>query len=270
MTKKSQTNSQPIVIGMIPARLASTRFPGKILHPIAGKSLIQHTFENAQRCNLLKSLIIATEDKRVFDHVTSFGARAIMTSVDCLTGTDRIVEALRNNNEWNDADIIVNIQGDEPCLDPEVIQKVVEALVNDPEAVMSTAATKLECAEEALSSSIVKCAIDQNGNALYFSRALIGAGKSGKWHPKMPIFRHMGLYAFRRDFLLKYGDLPVTPLQLAEDLEQLKVLEHGFRIKVALVDHFSIGVDIPDDIQKVELWLCKQNTSSSPVASALL
>jgi len=267
MTNKSQLILPPKIIGIIPARYASSRFPGKILAPIMGKTLIQRTFESTRLCKFLDHIIIATDDQRIFDHATEFGADVVMTSIGCPTGTDRIIEVLQREKRLDDAAIIINIQGDEPCISPSVIQRVGEMLLQDPEAAMSTAAVKLESAEEFYSTSIVKCALDQHNNALYFTRAAIAAGHSGKWHPTLPVYRHMGIYGYRKEFLLHYGDLPQTPLQKAEDLEQLKVLEHGFRIKVAIVEHFSIGVDVPDDIKKVEQWLCKQNTSSSPVAS---
>lgn len=270
MRAKSEFKSKSKVIGIIPARYSSSRFPGKILASIAGESLIQRTYFNAKRCSLLETIVIATDDRRIYDHVTSFGGRAVMTSVTCPTGTDRLVEAFRNHAELHDAEIIVNIQGDEPCLDPYVIERIVGLLEADPQAVMSTAAVPLTCEEEACSSAIVKCVIDCHNNALYFSRALIPSGHNLKWQHGHPYYRHMGIYAYKRDFLLQYGEIPQTPLQRAEDLEQLKVLESGFKIKVAVVDHFSIGVDLPEDIQKVEKWLCnnKQSTSLSQVESA--
>lgn len=270
MTKKSQSNSQPKIIGIIPARYASSRFPGKILAPIMGKTLIQRTYEAVCACDFLDKIIIATDDARIFSHVNDFGAYAVMTSPGCPTGTDRIIEAINRDQELKTDSIIINIQGDEPCISPDVIQKVGEILIEDPEAVMSTAAVKLESQEEFESRSVVKCALDLEGNALYFSRSAIGGGHRGVWDPDLPVFRHMGIYGYRRGFLLHYGTLPQTPLQKAEDLEQLKVIEHGFRIKVALVEHFSIGVDIPDDIKKVEQWLCKQNISSSQAESVPL
>lgn len=262
MKNKSQPNCHSKILGVIPARYASFRFPGKILAPITGKSLIQHTYENASRCSLLNRIVIATDDVRIYDHVAGFGAEVVMTSISCPTGTDRIIEAIQKNPDLNDADIVVNIQGDEPCIDPEVIRKVAELLINDPQAVMSTAAVKFEPEEDIHAPSLVKCVFDCNFNALYFSRAPIATGHKGIWTPKSPVYRHMGIYCYRKDFLLRYAELPQTDLQKAEDLEQLKVLEHGYRIKVAVVDNFSIGVDLPEDIQKVEQWLCKQNTSS--------
>lgn len=261
MTKKSQLQGASFILGMIPARYASSRFPGKILASIAGKSLLQRTYENARRCASLDQIVIATDDDRIYNHAVSFGAKAVMTSVTCPTGTDRLVEGLQKLKDFDHAQIIINIQGDEPCVDPKVIQDVGNALKDDSEAVMSTAAVKIHSEEEFLNPSIVKCVVDRNGNALYFSRAPLTGGLSGKWRADLPVYRHMGIYAFRRDFLMRYGKIPMTPLQAAEDLEQLKVLEMGYKIKVAIAEEFSIGVDHPEDIKKVEKWLCKQNMS---------
>lgn len=255
MTKKSQSKSRPNVVGVIPARFASYRFPGKMLTPILGKTLIQRTYECVKSCSFLDAIIVATDDSRIYDHVKELGAHAVMTSPECPTGTDRIIEAIKREKDLQDASIIINIQGDEPCISPSVIQQVGEILIKDSAAVMSTAAVKLESQLELESTSVVKCAIDLQQNALYFSRAPIGSGHHAIWRPNFPLYRHMGIYGYRKEFLLQYGELPQTPLQKAEDLEQLKVLEHGFRIKVAIVDHFSIGVDVPDDIKKVEQWL---------------
>lgn len=255
------------VLGVIPARYASSRFPAKMLAPINGKTLIQHTYENFKHCSFLDNLVIATDDQRIYDHATHFGAQVFMTCPTCPTGTDRLADVLKKNPRLQENDIVICIQGDEPCVDPNVLQQITDALINDPEAVMATAVTPLHTIEEASNPSTVKCVIDKNHNALYFSRALIPAGHTGKYRPEITYYRHIGIYAYRRDFLLLYGELPRTPLQMAEDLEQLKILEHGFRIKTAVVDYFSIDVNNPDDIQKVEQWLCKQNTSSSQVAS---
>lgn len=260
--KKKDSHGRFKIVGMIPARYASNRFPGKMLASIAGKSLIQRTYENCKKCSILDHIVIATDDLRIFNHIKDFGGTPIMTSPECVNGTERLVEAVKNNPEFNQVDIIINIQGDEPCLDPNTIQKVAQLLVDDTEAVMSTAATKLESAEDALSPSIVKCVLDGQQNALYFSRSLLASGHAQKWNRSLPVYRHIGIYGYRRDFLLRYAELPPTPLQLAEDLEQLKVLEHGFRIKIGIVDSCGIGVDRPEDILKVEQWLCKQNISS--------
>lgn len=254
-------NKSRKIIAIVPARYASTRFPGKPLVPILGKTLIQRTYENAQRCPLLDDLVVATDDQRIFDHVLDFGGKVVMTSSECATGTDRLAEVIRHNPQFDQADIIVNIQGDEPCLDPVITTKMIEALLGDAAAVMSTAVVPLRSEEEAIQSSINKCVIDLNGYALYFSRALIPAGRTLCFIPSNTYYRHVGIYAYRRSFLLKYAELPPTPLQLAEDLEQLKVLEHGYKIKTVIVDSISIGVDVPEDIKKVEQLLCKPNTS---------
>lgn len=260
-------SQKPHIIGIIPARYASGRFPAKMLAPIAGKSLIQRTYENALNFKILDQLAIATDHQEIYDHVKSFGAPVVMTSVECLTGSDRIAEALREYRQFDEAEIILGIQGDEPCVDPHVIESIAGLLVNDPEAAMATAITRLS-EEDAYSASVVKCVVDQHQNALYFSRALIPAGHTQKFNSSVTYYRHIGIYGYRRNFLLRYGELPPTPLQLAENLEQLKVLEHGFRIKAAIVDDFSIGVDRPEDVQKVEQWLCTQNTFSSQAAFA--
>ncbi len=248
------------IIGIIPARYGSTRFPGKPLFPILGKTLLQRTYENAKRAASLSEVIVATDDQRIFDHVKSFNGQVVMTSPDCPTGTDRLAEVLRLHPEWMQAAVIVNIQGDEPCLEPQAINLAADALLNDSNGHMSTVVTPLLSEEDAFNPSIVKCVMDQKGNALYFSRTLIPSNKRQCFEPQTSYFRHLGLYAYRPAFVLEYQQLSPTPLQLEEDLEQLKVLEHGYRIKVAVVDHVSIGVDTPEDIHKIEQWLCKQNT----------
>lgn len=250
------------VIGIIPARFASVRFPGKPLVEILGKSLIQHVYENALRCKILDQVVIATDDERIFKHARGFGAWVVMTSPDCPTGTDRLAEVLMRQPELNAAQVIVNIQGDEPTLDPHVIRDVAEVLLKDPRADVSTALIPIESEEEALNPSVVKCVIDDQGYALYFSRGLIPAGKALRFNPATTYYRHLGLYGYRRDFLLHYADLSPSPLQLAEDLEQLRVLEHGYKIKTTIVHTESMDVNTPEDLKKLERLLCKQNTSS--------
>ncbi len=250
------------VLGIIPARFASTRLPGKLLIPILGKTLLQRTFENASQASILDKLLIATDDQRISDHVKEFGGHAVMTSLSCPTGTDRLAEVLHQYPEWLNAEAVVNIQGDEPCVDPRAIEEAVRLLLQDPQASMATIATPLRNEEEAYSSSIVKCVLDQQKNALYFSRAFIPSNKKHAFNPQGPYYRHIGLYVYRPTFLLRYQSLSPTPLQLEEDLEQLKVLEHGYRIKVAITDQASIGVDTPEDLNKIEQWICKQNIFS--------
>lgn len=251
----------PKIIGVIPARYGGIRFPGKPLSLILGKTLIQRTYESARKCSLLEALIVATDDRRIYDHVRSFGGEVSMTSTECPTGTDRIVEAIKQNGRYSSASVILNIQGDEPCIESHVISAVANELIRDPEAVMSTAVVKLESASEASNPSVVKCVINQRREALYFSRTLIPSGKTAAFRNDVTYYGHLGIYGYRRDFLFRYAELPVTPLQSAEDLEQLKVLELGYSIKVAIVNSCNLGVDVPEDIKKVERFLCKQNLS---------
>lgn len=193
-----------------------------------------------------------------------------MTSEDCPTGTDRLIEVLRNYPEHHPS-IVVNVQGDVPSIEPEVIQQVIDILVNDRSAVMSTAAMKIHTEEEAINPSVVKCVLDKHNNALYFSRGLIPHGHSGAYAKTNTYYHHIGIYAYHSDFLLQhYGQLPISPLQQAEDLEQLKVLEHGFKIKVAIVKSESFGVDTKQDIHKMEQLICKLNTYLSQAESAPL
>lgn len=241
-------------LAVIPARYASTRFPGKLLELIGNKTLIQHTYENAKRCHAIDEIVVATDDINILRHVESFGGRAVMTAVSCLNGTERASEAYSNYYLSHDfsVDIIINLQGDEPCVEPEIIEAIINLLKKDPAALMSTAVAPISSQEEALSSSVVKCVVNSHGEALYFSRGLIPASKSNKYNPEITYYKHIGIYAFRPDFLLKYVALPNTPLQMVEDLEQLKVIEHGYQIKAAIVEHGCIGVDTPEDIKIVE------------------
>ncbi len=250
------------IIAIIPARYASTRFPGKPLVQINGKTLIQRTYENALRCAALDKIYIATDDERIFQHALSFNAPVIMTSLECANGTERINEALSKIDE--DSDIIVNLQGDEPCTHPDTIEKIITGLQNDEEAVMSTAVSRIT--ENITEPSIVKCVMDHTGRALYFSRSPIPYYRNVD---SGPCYRHHGIYAFRHDFLPIYSSLPSTPLQMAEDLEQLKILEHGYKIQAVLVEDSSIGVDTPQDINKIERLLCSRSIYLSPEESSL-
>lgn len=265
------------VLGVIPARFASTRFPGKPLQKILEKTLIQHTYENALRSTSLHELVVATDDERIYRHVLDFGGKVVMTSVDCATGTDRIAEVI--NNDFLDYGVIVNIQGDEPCLDPRVIDKLVSSLII-ADAPITTPIVELTHIEDILSPSVVKCVFDINGKALYFSRAPIPYPKALAHYTRFlgdqaqlatvlsahQYYRHLGVYCFKREFLLQYAAMKKTPLQTSEDLEQLKILEHGHAIQVVIVEDQGMGVDRPEDIQKIEeIILCNQNIYSSPV-----
>lgn len=257
-------------LGIIPARFASTRFPGKLLVPIQGKTLLQRTYENARLIHRLDKLLIATDDIRIFNHVTQFGGEAVMTSVNCLNGTERIAEVLGKHPEFLEAKAVVNIQGDEPCFCPNAVDEAIQLLMQDQSASMATLITPLTCEEEARNPSFVKCVKNLQNDAIYFSRSIIPFSRQFQFNPQGTYYLHIGLYVYRPSFLLEFQKLPSTPLQLEEDLEQLKVLEHGFRIKVAMTNQESIGVNTPEDLHKLEQWLCKQNTYLSQGASAPL
>src|SRR6185295_14218930 len=209
------------VIGIIPARFQSSRFPAKMLHPLLGTSLLQRTYECSKKSKTLDQLVIATDDMRIFEHAKSFGADVVMTSIDCLNGTERLVDAITRHPELADGDIYVNIQGDRPCLPAQTIDALVDALRKNPTDLLSTPLSEINDPEELLNPSSVKCVVDKNGYALYFSRAPISYSKTGRG----TFYKHVGLYAFRKDFLFEYTRLENTPLMLQEDLEQLKVLE---------------------------------------------
>lgn len=249
------------IIAIIPARFAATRFPGKMLAPIMGKSLIERTYESVKACRLLDDVFIATDDEALYDHIKSFGAKPIMTSVSCPTGTDRLIEAIQKHPQETQSEYILNVQGDEPCISVKTIEACLRALIDNPSEVMSTAAVKISDPHDIINPSTVKCVMDQQGHALYFSRSPIPGMKPKGTNPPF-YYKHLGIYAFQRDFLFEYGRLPQTPLQLVEDLEQLRVLEAGYKIKVACVDQTSPTVDNPEDIQKVTEWLCSQNLYS--------
>lgn len=263
--------NQPIsegVLGIIPARFASQRFPGKPLALLAGKSLLQRTYENALHSKCFDRLVIATDDDVIYNHARDFGAEVYMTPVECPTGTDRIATLLKTHSHLCDYDLITNVQGDEPCVSAHSFSAVISALKNDPEAVVSTLVTEITDPEAIKSRSIVKCVRGINGKALYFSRSPIPGGKSDAF-TQGTYFRHIGVYAFRKDFLLMYDKLEPTPLQLAEDLEQLRILEHGYTIATACVEEEAIGVDTPEDLLNLEIKLCTVNISLLPAASVL-
>lgn len=258
------------VIGIIPARFGSTRLPGKPLLPIRGKTLLQRTFENASCAIGLSELWVATDDTRIAAHVSQFGGRVVMTSPHCLSGTDRLAEVLSLHPELEQYDAIVNIQGDEPCVNPHDITAAVDALYQDVEVQMTTLVTPLRTQAEIENPSYVKCVVTLNRRALYFSRAPIPGNKQGKANPAGGYYRHLGLYVYRPLFLRHYVSLPATPLQLEEDLEQLKVLEHGYQIGIVVTEQAGVSVDTAEDLHQLEKWLCIQNTSLSPAVSAPL
>lgn len=249
--------SDPRVIGIIPARYESSRLPGKLLADICGKTMIQRTYEGAAKASLLSDLLVAADDQRIIDVVRSFGGKAVITSASHRSGTERCAEVARNT----DCDVIVNIQGDEPLIKPEIVDEAAKLLIEDPIPEMATLASKTDVEEELFDRSVVKVVFDVKGYALYFSRALIPHSKTGALKQGISYHRHIGIYAYRKDFLLRYVDLPPSDLEVAEGLEQLRALDNGYRIKVGVVRHHSLNVDTAEHLEKVRkiVW---QNSSS--------
>jgi len=239
---------------VIPARLNSSRFPGKLLSKAQGKTVLQRTFERASQCSLLDALYVATDHEEIASHIRTLGGQVIWTSSAPKDGTERICEAIQNHSELKKASYIVNLQGDHPCTEPSTIESIVKALQKDPIACMSTAATPIRTTEEFSSPHIVKCVFDKEGNALYFSRSPIPYGNQEM------AYAHIGIYCYRTSFFNTLLKQESTPLQKAENLEQLKVLEWGQRIKVVIVNEKTLSVDTPQDLVKLEEYLCKQNT----------
>ena len=233
------------ILGVIPARFASTRFPGKVLAHIAGKTMLQHVYQRASLSTYLTSMLIATDDERVYCAARSFGARVRMTRSDHLSGTDRVAEVA----SAEDAEIIVNIQGDEPLIDPAAIDAAILPMVHEPELVMGTLKKRIEDPREITDPNVVKVVTDRAGDAIYFSRCAIPFEREKS--DNTPYFKHIGLYVYQRDFLLAYSALPVGPLETAERLEQLRALENGFRIRVVETEYESLGVDTPEDLERV-------------------
>ena len=233
------------ILGVIPARFASTRFPGKVLSLIAGQTMLQHVYQRASLSTYLTSVIIATDDDAVFEAARAFGARVRMTRADHLSGTDRVAEVASAEN----ADLVVNIQGDEPLIDPAAIDAAILPLAHEPELVMGTLKKRIENPREITDPNVVKVVTDQAGDAIYFSRCPIPFEREKKGDA--PYFKHIGLYVYQREFLLSYSSLPVGPLETAERLEQLRALENGYRIRVVETKYESLGVDTPEDLERV-------------------
>jgi 3-deoxy-manno-octulosonate cytidylyltransferase (CMP-KDO synthetase) len=244
------------VIGIIPARYSSVRFDGKILADILGKPMIQHVWERAKQSLLLDDLIIACDNERVAATVKEFGAKAVLTSKGHTCGTDRICEVINPL----DVKIVVNIQADEPLIQPMMIDAVAQALIDDKKVSMATMMKKIEETRELEDPNVVKVVVDKNNFALYFSRAAIPCLAPNS-DVKSPVFyKHIGLYSYTKDFLFIYKNLPVSRLENIERLEQLRVLEEGFRIKVIETKYDTIGVDTPQDLERLKDYLRKEVT----------
>ena len=243
------------IVGILPARWDSSRFPGKPLHPLLGKPLLHHTWERCRDCKLLDELLVATDDERIRAAAESFGARVVMTSPDHPTGTDRIAEAVAAEP---DATHIVNIQGDEPLIEPALIDELAETIASDPLLDMATAANPLDPDDPSLGDpNVVKVVVSLDSRALYFSRSAIPFFRNPV--PELPVLRHKGIYAYRRDFLEHFVSWPPSPLEQAESLEQLRALENGASIHVVETEDTSIGLDAPDQIPAIEALLSSAN-----------
>lgn len=247
-------------VGVIPARYGSSRLPGKMLADLQGRPLLFHVFRRASRAHRLKQVLIATDDVRIADAAREFGAEVVMTRTDHRSGTDRIAEAVRNLS----ADVVVNIQGDEPLIDAHAIDQAVDLLDRNPDAEMSTLQSPILDPAELWNPNVVKVVTDQNGYALYFSRGPVPYPRV-KDMPRadlkevlvkkpelLKVFhRHLGLYAYRRDFLMEITRRPPSPLELLEDLEQMRALEFGAKIKIGLSHAVMTGIDTPEDLERI-------------------
>ncbi len=238
-------------IGIIPARFASTRFPGKPLVNIQGKTMIQRVFEQASKAKILSKVLVATDNSQIFNHVESFGGNVVMTSENHKTGTERCFEVIHKLNET--FDVVINIQGDEPFIAPEQIEKVAPCFKNQ-EIQIATLLKKLSDNEELFNQNIIKAVVDKNKKAIYFSRNPIPfyRGKEkNNWLKNHEYFKHIGIYAYRTDILQQIVKLSPSPLELAESLEQLRWIENGFSINVEYTDIESFSIDTPEDLGKI-------------------
>ncbi len=232
-------------IGVIPARYESSRFPGKALADLLGKPLIQYVWEEALKARSLEDLLVATDDERILKTVQAFGGRAVITARGHKSGTDRLTEVVNPI----DAQIVVNIQGDEPLIRPAMIDRLVECLLHEPEIPMASVIRKIEDMHDLVDPNVVKVVKDKDNYALYFSRSAIPHLRSAG---SAVFYKHLGLYAYTKDFLFTFTNLSVGELEAAEKLEQLRALEHGYKIKLVETDIDAIGVDTPEDLEKVK------------------
>src|SRR5579864_9115128 len=243
--------SEAKVVVVIPARYGSTRLPGKPLVSLAGKSMVQRVYERAKLAQTAGRVIVATDDERILKAVEGFGGEARMTRPDHRTGTERVAEVAAHT----DGDVFVNVQGDEPLLDPVAVDTAVNSLLEEPVAAISTVAVLVRTPADIMDPNVVKAVVDFEDNAIYFSRAPIPwvRDTAAKTHARH--LKHLGLYVFRRDVLLEYPTLPQGELERIEQLEQLRWLENGWKIRVAEVEHDAVSVDVAEDVERVEKLL---------------
>jgi 3-deoxy-manno-octulosonate cytidylyltransferase (CMP-KDO synthetase) len=239
------------VLAVIPARYGSRRLPGKPLAEIAGRPMILHVIDRVRRAHLVDEVLVATDDRRIADAVEGAGCRAVMTPVELRSGTDRVARAAA---ESPGAALVVNVQGDEPLLPSAMIDQAVQPLLENPAIDVGTLIRRVADREELLNPSVPKVVLDKDGFCLYFSRSVIPHLRDvpeEAWLARGCFYRHVGLYVFRREFLLAYALMRRTPLEQAENLEQLRILEHGYRIKAVVTELDSVAVDTPEDLARV-------------------
>ena len=257
--REPERNMKPLrIIGVIPARYASTRLPAKPLIDLLGKSMVQRVYEQAKKAQRLHRVIVATDDERIAVVVRSFGGEVVITPPEIKSGSDRVAAIAARS----DGDIFLNIQGDEPLIAPEMIDQAAEILIDDSQALVGTLAKRIDTPEELMNPGTVKVVVDKNSFALYFSRSIIpfvreGDNPSG-WLSSRTFYKHIGLYVFRKDFLIGFAKMPESSLERSEKLEQLRILENGFRIKVGFTERDSIPIDTQADVDRVVGMLKQQ------------
>ena len=245
------------IVAIIPARYGSSRFPGKPLALLSGKPMIQHVYERVRGASLVSDVLVATDDERIGRAVKQFGGKAVLTSSSHPSGTDRVAEVAAKL----DADVVVNVQGDEPLIRPDVVDQAVQPLLEDSSLQMATLAHRIENPDDLENPDVVKVCTDDEGYALDFSRRVnMGMGRGG---PGVSILKHVGLYAYRRLYLLGLANLEPTARERSQGLEQLRPLENGFRIKVVETEYVSHGVDRPEDLKRAEMLLRAREETSS-------
>jgi 3-deoxy-manno-octulosonate cytidylyltransferase (CMP-KDO synthetase) len=251
--------ASPSVLAVIPARYASSRFPGKPLAMISGRPMIQHVVERIRVARLLTAIVVATDDPRIKSAVEAFGGESVLTRSDHRSGTDRVAEVAVQRS----AEIYVNIQGDEPLLNPGVVDAVVAEMIQDDSIRIATPCVPIEVAKDVMDPNITKVVRNFDGDALYFSRAPIPWVRDTHASVVAQHYKHVGLYVFRRDALLEFPTLPPGDLEVVEQLEQLRWLENGFSIRVVETDYDAISVDVPEDIQRVEQLLQREEAGGA-------
>ena len=254
----------PRVVAIIPARYGSQRLPAKPLADICGKPMVQHVYERTARAKLVHAVLVATDDERIAAVVRGFGGHAVTTPETLQTGTYRVAYVARS---LQDADIVVNVQGDEPAIEPAVIDEAVSPLIHDRSILVGTLIRKIESMSELSNPGIVKTVLDRDMNALYFSRATIPYARdlnTGEWLTHHCYYKHIGLYVFRREFLSTFTQMAQTSLERTEKLEQLRILENGFKIRCTVTSFDSLPVDTQEDLEKIRALLSKEGRLNSP------